>query len=235
MIGREYDEKEWESLWKCARDNPQHLSQILRLGDQMAAYQHAVWNSRRGRRVEVPERISVEVGLGRILDPGCLFSRTLPGSPAGGDGWFSGSKIVDDTGSPISLFHSHPRSGVDSHEGPVYMSYDESSHNENKGDRVLTRVHASIKNPMILDSPQKVKSAWERSGALSVPGMFYPHKQGALNAWAKSIGHDGIVVHPSAFEGDEGWHESSSTWGEPQVVAFSKSQVRPATGKWGTI
>lgn len=79
----------------------------------------------------------------------------------------------------------------------------------------------ALKNPMVLDTPGKVKEAWEKSGA-NVHKRAYPDKHEHLYDWAKAKGHDGLVVPHSAFEGEDGYREAGGTFGEPQAVKFKK-------------
>lgn len=80
-------------------------------------------------------------------------------------------------------------------------------------------------NPLVLDTPEKVELAWDESKALDKPGRFHPDKTEAFAEWARSHGHDAVVIPQSAFEGDLGYEISTGTWGEPQALLLRPDKV----------
>lgn len=128
----------------------------------------------------------------------------------------------------LSLFHGFTRGVVKHFKGPVYLAFNRDlarSYAEDSGGHVV-QVQVSLKNPLRLETGEQVKTAWEDSGGLQSGGEFYPAAQNVLNEWARGQGYDGIIVAPSAFEGELGYEWATSTFGEPQVVVFDGTQTK---------
>jgi hypothetical protein len=130
--------------------------------------------------------------------------------------------------SKLSLFHGFTRGVVKDLKGPVYLSFNRDlahSYAEDSGGHVA-QVQVSLQKPLRLETGEQVKAAWEASGGLKNGGKFYPDAQNALNDWAAGQGYDGIIVAPSAFEGELGYRWATGTFGEPQVVVFDGAQAK---------
>lgn len=143
--------------------------------------------------------------------------------------WFGDSKVVDADGKPLVVYHGYTGDVTDTPSGPIYLAYDEDvaqEYSELTGSGSGYSAYVSLQNPLILRTGGDVRAVWEDSKALTVDGPFYPDQQSALNEWAEKQGHDGIMVEPSAFEGDVGYEWAAGTFGEPQIVVFEPKNVK---------
>lgn len=154
--------------------------------------------------------------------------------------WFSGSKVTDAQGRPVVMYHGITGQEVDSLSGPVYLAYEHAlaeAYAEEGCGKILS-LYVRMLNPLVLDTPAKVREAWQASRALDGNRPFHgteDSSQALLNAWAIALGHDGILVPASAFEGEEGYEISGGTFGEPQAVVFRPEQLKSATDNDGSF
>jgi hypothetical protein len=107
---------------------------------------------------------------------------------------------------------------------PFFVAHDEELAKE-YGENVVKVVDTS-KNPLILDTPDKCVRAWNESGASSAEGSFHPDRTSRVCDWAKSLGHDSVVIPQSAFDGELGYKEVSGRWGEPQTIFLDPGAFR---------
>jgi hypothetical protein len=171
--------------------------------------------------------------------------------------WFAGSKVVDDHGRPLRVFHG-TRVAEDFESFDTLNSRDLGSHfgtpeqasfvkDTNENARVIP-VYLSIKNPLRLPDLER----WDRDSMtepLRKAGieigeekhqMFYPngtHTNWERNRMAdreqimetvRQAGYDGIV-YSNSFEGGPG----KSGDGKDSWIAFKPSQVKSAIGNSG--
>lgn len=67
--------EDYEALWEVARDDPQQKAAYLKLGNEMHAYDKAVWHNGRNPDVLPPERLNLIDRIGLIVNGGRQFSR----------------------------------------------------------------------------------------------------------------------------------------------------------------
>ena len=70
-----FEESDWKSLWGMARRHPQQKAEFLQLGNEMKAYDKAVWDNERNPDVLPPERLNLIDRISLIVNGGRLFSR----------------------------------------------------------------------------------------------------------------------------------------------------------------
>lgn len=63
-----YDTADWNTLRDYMHDYPQWIEDIDRLGNEMHDYERAVFESRRGYSVTVPERPNLTLRLAQITN-----------------------------------------------------------------------------------------------------------------------------------------------------------------------
>lgn len=148
--------------------------------------------------------------------------------------WFKGSKAVDKSGEPIEFYHGFSGQVPSTLTGNIFLAYDKKlAESFAEGPAQLTiPMHLKTNNPLVLDTPSKVKKAWDDSKAFNDNIPFHSRDKksstSVISSWAMSNGYDSIMVPPSAFKGEAGHAESSSTWGEPQVISFNPINVKSA-------
>jgi hypothetical protein len=70
-----FEESDWKALWGMARRHPQQKAAFLQLGNEMKAYDKAVWDNERNPDVLPPERLNLIDRISLIVNGGRLFSR----------------------------------------------------------------------------------------------------------------------------------------------------------------
>ena len=68
--------------------------------------------------------------------------------------WFSGSKIVDKSGKPLTVYHGSPDE-FDEFMGATYFTEDYFNADGYAGDGTVYEVYLSIKKPLIIDGQDK--------------------------------------------------------------------------------
>lgn len=166
--------------------------------------------------------------------------REPKGSPDGGrwsgnfNAWFAGSKIVDDKGEPIRLYHGTTKSfdqfdptakGVEhgwygdgiyftaSDElGSEYARYGQNDKDFPSGANVMP-VYLAIKNPYVW--PQERPAALDRA------------QSAAVRKELQAAGYDGVIA-PNYYDESK----AAKMW---EVVAFHPEQIKSAIGNRGTF
>lgn len=126
--------------------------------------------------------------------------------------WFSGSKIADATGAPLTMYHGTKADFEDfSAVKPKYGAQDfgEAYFFSDRGDKTPSML-ASSEGGRILPSHLSIKNPMEINGG----EWGDPRAEAKLIERAKQEGHDGLV--------------GTTSGGEKFAVAFSKDQIRSA-------
>ena len=171
--------------------------------------------------------------------------------------WFGNSKVVNDKGEPLVVYHGTPKGGFSSFDSfrigtntgtPSEGFYftenkrnaetysgkkDEVVINQeafDEGDKTagIYSAYLSLKNPLEVDFEGR---NWDGMGA---DGTYDRDAEG-MNDYvnmAKERGHDGLIAKNLS---DEGRFGQGYNWGEITYVAFSPTQVKSATGNVGTF
>lgn len=162
--------------------------------------------------------------------------------------WFGESKVVDDAGAPMVVYHGTSRNfdafdsakagaAIDSGklgEGFYFSqsnrwaaSYADNAAKKGGASNVLP-VYVTLKNPLVLDGPgrylQKLEAVSADWGITEKPAIGSDQTPNAawskeFTAAAKAKGFDGVVL-PSQF-------------GETEYMAFDKNQIKSAIGNSG--
>ncbi|NQT15523.1 MAG: hypothetical protein HQ582_22385, partial [Planctomycetes bacterium] len=130
--------------------------------------------------------------------------------------WFGDSKVVDDDGEPLRVFHGTHDPGFDefkltgASDGFFFApNPDDAIHRATTQKGVLP-VYLSLQNPRMMDSHESA----------GVSGEVEPENEAIMDA--KEMGHDGIIL----FADDPDLRT---------YVAFDASQIKSATGNRGTF
>ena len=144
--------------------------------------------------------------------------------------WFKGSRIVDENGGPLVVYHGtmskfdtfKPSGSKGTHgeadqiEG-IYFTDNKDGANwyalKEDDDRFLKQVYVSIKNPYMADSIKELKEG------LGVSLL------GDVSNAAKKMGHDGVVV-------EKGFYSNGGPW--RKIIAFEPTQIKSIfnQGEW---
>jgi len=87
----------------------------------------------------------------------------------------------------------------------------------------VVKVLNKATNPLVLDTPEKAIKAWNESGIGASQERFHPNLTGRFCAWAKTLGHDAVVIPQSAFDGELGYEQVAGRWGEPQTIFLDQN------------
>ena len=130
--------------------------------------------------------------------------------------WFGDSKVVDESGKPLEVYHGTNWDGweFDTENGAFFSEkedYAEEMAAQRGGSRIV-KAYLSIRNPLVVE----------------VPGnkMADPEFEARIIAEAKSKGHDGVKLETDTnneIEKDVFW------------VAFEPNQIKSATDNVGTF
>lgn len=124
----------------------------------------------------------------------------------------------------------------------VYLAHDREladAYGDTPGSQVL-EVQDLSERPLILDTPEKFRAAWEESGAGEVGGNFHPNQTSAFAAWARGKGYDAVDIPSSAFEQDTGDAEAdyqayrrgpAGYFGDPQTIILDPAKARIVSGR----
>ena len=146
-----------------------------------------------------------------------------------------GRDVLLENGKPRLLYHGVPKGRVALSQGPIYLAFDEDLAEIHAGEGgIIHRFYADLANPLVLNTGRAIAELLRAVDPNNEATCFYGEgdsTQGRINAFAMNLGHDSIVVLPSAFGDDqahEDWEAAAGSFGEPQVVVFSPAQLRPA-------
>lgn len=185
-----------------------------------------------------------------------MFQRSAPNTPAFKK-WFGESKVVDDRGEPLVVYHGTEKAG--------FSKFDANMAGKNSGrnlsglyftNKILgaqtysgTRDEAEIVDDQKFD-PRYDGEPGNYSVYLSIQnpmeidfegrGWEGTSEDGDTDPWynmdrvvrrAQKAGHDGVIA---SNVNDEGRYGQGYGWGDKTFVAFKPTQVKSATGNTGT-
>lgn len=139
--------------------------------------------------------------------------------------WFGGSKVVDESGQPLRVYHGTNADFDSFRSGPTWFTPAQESGFVRSSDTVMP-VYLRLKNPLVTDNSGLVENLDDQ--------------------WIRSLsnkGYDGVVFadpanfsmpHPTAhFQGKR--LPSGDRRALPQIVAFDPTQIKSAVGNRGTF
>lgn len=151
--------------------------------------------------------------------------------------WFEASKVVDESGSPLAVYHGSHKADIEAFDPDFLGSYFTSSQAvaENYSQVKIYSVYLSLKNPLIVDARQNSWDEIKFTGmmkrlAKSCDFNFDGYNDGTIDAdtlakLARSAGHDGLIIK-NIYEPDV---DVCAT----EYVAFHPEQIKSATGNSG--
>jgi len=162
--------------------------------------------------------------------------------------WFGSSKVVDDQGKPLVVYHATTGNFSEFKAGgndptlsghAIWFTDSQSSQpaNHNVGTKRdgsardghnVMPVYLSMKKPLIIDD--RISAEWARS-AFAGGSMEFP--QLLPKKWVDSVRaggeYDGIIYDAKALAKDYGWKELP----ENEYIVFDPTQIKSATGNNG--
>jgi len=135
--------------------------------------------------------------------------------------WFSGSKVVDDNGNPLIVYHGSPEE-FDEFEGSAYFTDDYFNADGYSMDGIVYEVYLSIKNPLIVDGQDK---KWD-----NIESPYGTSTREVVGNVDRSK-YDGIIFIniKDAWFDDEDYQDASTVY-----VSFSPNQIKSIenSGSW---
>lgn len=113
--------------------------------------------------------------------------------------------------------------------GPEWLA---ASYAEGVTDATVQKVEHDAKNALVLDTPDKFREFYLRSGAGDGQIRLHHHDPKVDTAWrrmtrlAQENGFDAIDIPESAFAGEDGYEWVSGTVGEPQAVILKPTEAK---------
>jgi len=164
-------------------------------------------------------------------------------------GWFGDSKVVDENGRPLVVYHGTPVRGLEVFEpdeasdianGGLWFTDDQRQAGryadpDNRGRGEIMEVYVSLENPMVVDAMAEASAiadqigeqeptTWDEAAEL----LQYGDWSKDLVDQARSAGHDGLIIK------NVGDADTIQKYLATHVVAFRPEQIKSATGNRGT-
>jgi len=160
--------------------------------------------------------------------------------------WFSGSKVVDEQGQPLTVYHG--RGGdfeafnVDGKtktkgSGAFFSSSPDVAATYTKAkDANIVPVHLNLKQPLVVDANGSNWGVLDLRKHPEIKSQFtFPPTTDQLSRWAKKNGYDGMIVKNVTDFGANAKYSNEAS-GEPTTIyaAFEPTQIKSAVGNRGT-
>lgn len=145
--------------------------------------------------------------------------------------WFGDSKVVDDNGKPLVVYHGSTRGGIRNatvqhsfftSSQDVARTYSEDDYSGAKGeDPIVQEVFLRMENPLVADAEG---NAWMR-----VPFEGKNYTTDDLARLAKKRGHDGVIIKNL----EDNVNEEELPPSDVYITLGGKAQIKSATGNNG--
>jgi hypothetical protein len=115
---------------------------------------------------------------------------------------------------------------------PFWLAYDRDLAEAYSDTGEVFEFEENAKNPLVLDTPEKIKGAWEevkKTPGYPEYGEFdpdFPNTNYRFAEWAQKQGYDAVYIPEGAFQGEIGHEWAAGTFGEPQVIVLDPSIVK---------
>jgi hypothetical protein len=167
----------------------------------------------------VDGNVGIKAALEKIKLPSKDVSLTQESKAKNFQNWFDGSKVTDDSGNPLIVYHGTSKNfksfktkeGAFFSSDPSWANYhaEMSADFRGKGTPNVLPVYLNMKNPLVLD------------GKNAEVSKDYINNYASFQKQAKKDGHDGLIIKNSE--------------GGTEYVAFKPTQIKSATENIGTF
>lgn len=164
---------------------------------------------------------------GRVDGGDVAFSRDAITNTPEFKRWFGDSKVVDDNGDPLVVYHGSEADFTEFHTGNRGAFFTPSNDVARTYGNPAA-VYLSLKNPVVIDAKW---AFWNELDAVSSPALDGLRKHGRIvvldhiKGAAEKAGYDGAIVRNVVDNGGAG----------TQYIAFRPEQIKSATGNIGTL
>ena len=145
--------------------------------------------------------------------------------------WFGNSKIVDEQGNPLVVYHGSTRGGISqsgtrnsffSSDYTVAKTYSEDDYESAKGENpIIQSMFLKIENPLIVDAQG---NAW-----MDIEYNGHSITTNDLPAIGRRQGHDGVIV----FNVEDNVADEQLPSSTIYITLGKKAQIKSATGNNG--
>ena len=128
----------------------------------------------------------------------------------------------------------HGETGKKGAQEAVYLGDKELASSYAEGGGKVKEVRYKIDNPFVVDSDEKSKviaDLAEKFQKENPESRWHPDTTNYINKELKKMGYDGLVIKKEALETEYGYDKIGGTYGDPQVVLFSRDQIKTEDGK----